>query len=137
VSPGARKAAPGRKTRPAAKARRSPSRPTSKPSAELSRVAEQDISRAEALAALYRPLQEAAEEDLKTTKSRRDLLEAAHQSSASLDELYEGIRSERTSAEEGDLLLRGRQEDFFERHDAQLDTADLAEALRDMQEGGE
>jgi hypothetical protein len=88
--------------------------------AELSEAAKQDVSRAEALNALYGPLREAVEAELDKTESGQKLLEETQAFGKELGELYESIRSGKTPYEEGKWLARQRQDEFRERNSDQL-----------------
>jgi hypothetical protein len=89
--------------------------------AELSEAAKQDVSRAEALNALYGPRREDVEAELEKTESGRKLLEETHALGKELGELYESIRSGKTPYEDGKWLARQRQDEFRERNSDQLD----------------
>ena len=93
-------------------------RPRASP--ELRRAADQHVSRAEAVAALYLPLREATDAELKSTKSGRNLLEEANQFVASVDKLSKGMKNGKTSPEEVDLFVREGQRQFRERYGEQL-----------------
>ena len=110
----------GPKTKPPAPKKGEVARRKPKGSPELSKAVEQDVSRAEALDALYRPLREAGEAELQKTKSGRKLLEETHAFGTELGELYDRITSGRTPYEEGHRLARERQEEFRERYGDQL-----------------
>jgi hypothetical protein len=99
-----------------------------KGSPELSEAAERGIARAEALDALYRPIREAGEADLQKTKSGRKLLEATRSFGADLSAVYEGIRSGKTSQDEGLRLAHERQQEFRERYGARLAEANARHA---------
>lgn len=80
----------------------------------------QDISRAKALEALYRPLQEAVQAELQKTESGRRLLAEARAFAKDLGELSEGITSGKTPREEGGLQMRERLKKFRQRYGDQF-----------------
>jgi hypothetical protein len=81
---------------------------------------EQAVARTEELAALYRPLLEAAEAEVSKTKSGRALLENARVLGAELGELYEAIASGKTPFEDGHRLARRRRNEFRERYEGRI-----------------
>lgn len=95
-----------------------------KTSPELRAAAERDVSRAEALEALYRPLRDAGEAELEKTKSGRKLLEEARAFATTLGELYEkSSRSGRKPSDDVHRLARERQDEFRKRYGEQFGEA--------------
>jgi hypothetical protein len=113
VSPAARRPPSGQKTTPAPK-KRGPAEWRGSP--ELRKAAEQAVSRAEALKALFRPIQEAGQAELQKTESGRKLLDELQAFTNELGELYTGIVSGKTPLKEDLWLARERQKAFRAQH---------------------
>jgi hypothetical protein len=119
--PRKREAAATRKT---VTPRRKPATRKSKPkpnrSPQLREAAKQNLARVEELAALYRPLHEAAEAELAKTASGKKLLRETRTLGEELNERHEKIAPRKTSDEEGRRLADQRREAFVHRHQEQL-----------------
>jgi hypothetical protein len=89
-------------------------------SPQLREAAKQNLARVEELAALYRPLHEAAEAELAKTASGKKLLRETRTLGEELNERHEKIASGKTSDEEGRRLADQRREAFVDRHQEQL-----------------
>ena len=116
MSPAARELSRRNRTKPRLPKGGEPANRRPRGSPELRKAAEQAASRAEALEALFRPLQEAGQAELKKTKSGRKLLQESRAFAKKLGELHERIISGKISFSEGQRLVRERHEVFRARH---------------------
>jgi len=83
-------------------------------------AAERNLSRAKAIEALYRPLQEAAQRELQKTESGRKVLAEAHVLGKEIGELSKGISSGKTTREQAAQRARERLEIFRQRYGDQF-----------------
>jgi hypothetical protein len=122
VSTTGRKPATGRKSKVPPKKDAEAQRKL-KVSPELRKAAEQNVSRAKALEALYRPFQEAAKAELQKTEPGRALLEEMNAFAKELGELSKSITAKKTTRAEVGLRVRERVKKFREQYGDQLQTA--------------
>jgi hypothetical protein len=113
MPPQARKSKGGPK-----KAGRAPWKPRASPERRAS--ADQNIARAKAIEALYRPFQEAAQAELEKTESGRAILEEANAFVKELGKLYEDVTAQKTTSAEAGLWVRERQKRFIQAYGEQL-----------------
>jgi hypothetical protein len=99
-------------SKPPVSKKRGPAKWRPKGSSQLRKAAEQAMSRAEALRALFGPIQEAGQSELQKTASDRKLLEQLQAFTNELGELHKRIASGKTPFVEGFRFARERQKAF-------------------------